>query len=289
MVTPQTKPSQILPDLLEPINQYINVPLAAILVGFLKNTSVTPNQVTYASIFFGLASALCFSQGTVESIALAGLLLEATLVLDCADGQLARIKNSSSEWGRLLDGIAGYISYLAVVAGILVGLQGHYWSLAVISLITILRAISYDYFKQFMTSLVQEGHDWSEKDIQSTFQKIQESKSPTAVVYFYYLQIQQFIFRGKFSSLQSYSNRSTPNSPTPLLTQNQRDHWYEKVKVLAVFWKWHGPDLVLFLFILCALTGTLAVCLKPMAILLTAQFVATLSAHYFLVRHETFS
>jgi phosphatidylglycerophosphate synthase len=289
MVTPQTKPNHMLPDLVEPINQYINVPLAAILVRFLKNTSITPNQVTYASIFFGLASALCFSQGTVISMALAGLLLEATLVLDCADGQLARIKNSSSEWGRLLDGIAGYISYLAVVAGILTGLQDHYWSMALISLITILRAISYDYCKQFLTFLIQEGRDWSEKDIQSTFQKFKESKSPIVVVYFYYLQFQQFIFRGQFSSLQSYSNRSAPNSPTPLLTQDQRDHWHEKAKVLAVFWKWNGPDLVLFLFILCALTGTLAVSLKPMAILLSAQFVATLSAHYFLVRNETFS
>ena len=40
------KSSHLLEDLAEPINRYLQDPIAAWFVKFLKNTRVTPNQVT---------------------------------------------------------------------------------------------------------------------------------------------------------------------------------------------------------------------------------------------------
>ena len=58
MNEPENRP-HILEDLVEPINQYLHVPIAAPIVKLLQRTPVTPNLVTYAShssrINFGLS------------------------------------------------------------------------------------------------------------------------------------------------------------------------------------------------------------------------------------------
>lgn len=95
------KNSPFLAELVEPVNLYINNPIATFLVKGLIKTPITPDQVTYTSILFGLASAFAFSQGTILSIIVAGLLLEVTLVLDCADGQLARAKKMRQRMGTV--------------------------------------------------------------------------------------------------------------------------------------------------------------------------------------------
>ena len=63
MNEPENQP-HVVQDLVEPVNRYINNTIAAAIVKFLKRTPITPNQVTYASIFIGLISAYRFSLGT---------------------------------------------------------------------------------------------------------------------------------------------------------------------------------------------------------------------------------
>ena len=110
--------TQFVNGIIEPVNRYFHDPIAAKIVRFLKNTLVTPNQVTYISVLIGLIAAYIFSLGTLRAFLLAGILLEIVMVLDCVDGQLARAKKCASDLGRLLDGIAGYIIYLAVLIGL---------------------------------------------------------------------------------------------------------------------------------------------------------------------------
>ena len=156
-------------ELIEPVNRYFHNSIAAQIVNFLKYTWVTPDQVTYASIFIGLISAYIFSLGTPWSFFLAGIILESVLILDCVDGQLARVKKCASDWGRLLDGIAGYIIYLAVLGGIMVGLGNDYYiALILFGVITILRGIAYDYCKLTFMTLIQKGYDGSDKQILNT-------------------------------------------------------------------------------------------------------------------------
>ena len=63
MNEPENQP-HVVEDLVEPVNRYVHNSIAAAIVKFLKRTPVTPNQVTYASIFIGLISAYRFSLGT---------------------------------------------------------------------------------------------------------------------------------------------------------------------------------------------------------------------------------
>jgi hypothetical protein len=84
--------------------EWISRPPAAVLVWLLKGTSITPNQISFLAIFVAAAGAalLIFWTSWLGLIA-AGLTLQLAYVIDCVDGQLARIKNLASPVGALLD------------------------------------------------------------------------------------------------------------------------------------------------------------------------------------------
>ena len=271
-----------LEDLVEPVNRYIQDPIAKQIVHLLKNTWITPNQVTYFSVLLGFASGYAFSFASPASLILGGFLLEATLVLDCVDGQLARAKGTASEWGRLIDGIAGYFAYLAVIWGLIIGFPQYGQVLKIIAGLVILRAISYDYCKQSLATLILKGYDGMEREIQDTCQKLRIQKSWVLVLYFYYLQAQQLFFRGKWNFLRQIKTRDRNIQPD--LTFEQRKACYEKIKTLLVFWRWNGADLALFLLALFAILGILLTSLIPLVFVMTVQFFLTLVAHHYFVQ-----
>ena len=271
-----------LEDLVEPVNRYIQDPIAKQIVRFLKNTPITPNQVTYFSVLVGFASGYAFSFASPESLILGGILLEATLVLDCVDGQLARAKGMASEWGRLIDGIAGYIAYLAVIWGLIKGFPEYGQVLKIITGLIILKAISYDYCKQSLSTLILKGYDGMEREIQDTCQKLRTQKSWVLVLYFYYLQAQQLFFRGKWNFLRQI--KTGDRNIQPDLTFEQRKAFYEKIKTLLVFWRWNGLDLPLFLLALFAILGILSTSLIPLVFVMTVQFFLTLVVHHYFVQ-----
>ena len=271
-----------LEDMVEPVDRYIQDPIAKQIVRFLKNTPITPNQVTYFSVLVGFASGYAFSFASPESLILGGILLEATLVLDCVDGQLARAKGMASEWGSLIDGIAGYFAYLAVIWGLIIGFPQYGQVLKIIAGLVILRAISYDYCKQSLATLILKGYDGMEREIQDTCQKLRIQKSWVLVLYFYYLQAQQLFFRGKWNFLRQIKTRDRDIQSD--LTFEQRKACYEKIKTLLVFWRWNGLDLPLFLLALFAILGILSASLVPLVFVMTTQFFLTLLAHHYFVR-----
>ena len=79
----------------------------------------------------------------------------------------------ASDFGRLIDGIAGYFAYLAVVYGIISGYPNFSTEVIAIAFFTILRAISYDYCKQTIGMMALKGFDGVQMEIQSTCEKLQ--------------------------------------------------------------------------------------------------------------------
>ena len=266
-------------EIIEPVNRYFHNPIAANVVKILKNTWVTPDQITYTSIFIGLASAYIFSSGTIQSFFLAGILLEVVMILDCVDGQLAREKKCASYWGRLLDGIAGYIIYLAVLIGIMIGLGKYYVTLVVIGTLTIMRAISYDYCKLTMTTMIQKGYDGNQKEISDTYLKVFKTGSIILKAYFYYLQFQRYIFCGQFVSLDQFDKNNSFNYQNNILIPDQRKDYRKKNGLLMIVWSWSGVDLPIFLLVMVSVFGGLEFFLKPIAYFLVLQFVLTMVYH----------
>lgn len=93
---------------------YLFYPLSIRLVYLLRNTPVTPNQITLFSLFLCLIGCVGFSTG-IRGDVIAGLVLvEISYVFDCADGQLARYRQQFSAIGGWLDQVADRIKEFAI-------------------------------------------------------------------------------------------------------------------------------------------------------------------------------
>lgn len=84
--------------------EWIARPPAAVVVYLLRNTRVTPNQVTFSSALVAAGACAMFALLPGWTwLVVAALVFEFSFVLDCADGQLARLRKIASPVGHLLD------------------------------------------------------------------------------------------------------------------------------------------------------------------------------------------
>ena len=108
-------------------------PLARPVTRALLATAVTPNQVTCFALALGLVAAVAASAG---AFALAGVLYWAGSVVDCVDGEIARLRVEGSRAGEWLDSVADEVSTFALLGGVGLGLGGPWAVLAVLGLVT---------------------------------------------------------------------------------------------------------------------------------------------------------
>lgn len=108
-------------DVDELLDFYVFRRLAAYVVRALTPTSATPNQVTLAAGIVGVLSGIAVWYASIGErswlLIGAGLLLF-SMVLDCSDGQLARIRGGCSMLGRVLDGISDMFTTTSIFVGL---------------------------------------------------------------------------------------------------------------------------------------------------------------------------
>ncbi len=85
---------------------------------WLNQTDVTPNQITVLSLLFGLACAICFALGGYVIQIIGALLLTISYTLDNCDGEIARLKGMSSEFGAKLDDVVDWVVDAAFFIGL---------------------------------------------------------------------------------------------------------------------------------------------------------------------------
>ena len=152
-------------DVEDPINLWFNRPLAYAFVALVFRTSITPNQVTLASILVGAVAAVCWWLGGDAGMLWGGILLWASAILDGADGILARAKQNFSELGRALDGSADLIVAALMAAAAARHLWMKHESVLLLVLIvpvlftTALQVHLYDYYKE--SFLLRTRPDWN--------------------------------------------------------------------------------------------------------------------------------
>jgi len=84
-------------------------------------TSVTPNQLTLLGFVFAMLGAISLSGPRPLDWIVGWLLLQVYLILDCCDGELARIKGMETRFGVFIDNFLHPISNALVVIGVGVG------------------------------------------------------------------------------------------------------------------------------------------------------------------------
>jgi len=122
----------------ELIDYYFHRPLAGLLVQALLPLPFTPNQVTAASGVFGLLAGVAIGYagwGPSYWAAIGGGLLLLSILFDCADGQLARLRGIASPAGRILDGLVDFVAPTAVFFGQAALLLGRGESIPIILLV----------------------------------------------------------------------------------------------------------------------------------------------------------
>ncbi len=113
------------------VDLYFYRPIGFWIARVLRPTGITPNMITFFSIFVGAGAGWLFYFTNNFTYTLLGiLLLVFANILDCVDGQLARLTGIKSEIGRILDGIAGDIWFTVIYVALalrLTHLYGTAW------------------------------------------------------------------------------------------------------------------------------------------------------------------
>jgi CDP-L-myo-inositol myo-inositolphosphotransferase len=88
-----------------PVSRYLNRPVSRWLTRYLVDTAVTPNQISVASWLVSCVAAGLFAAGGYPALAAGGVLAQLASIIDGCDGEIARLKESQSEFGGWFDAI----------------------------------------------------------------------------------------------------------------------------------------------------------------------------------------
>lgn len=151
-------------------------PIGFQIARLLRGTGITPNMVTVISIFVGAAVGFMFYHDNPVYTVCGILLLVFANILDCVDGQLARLTGIKSAIGRILDGFAGDIWFASIYIGFALRLSHEYgtdwfFALAVLSgLSHLVQANITDYYKTLHLYFIS-------KDKGAEFQSLEQVKA----------------------------------------------------------------------------------------------------------------
>ena len=85
------------------VDTHFNRKFSRPITRWFLQTSLTPNQITFLACFVSVLGALCFLPGGYSGPLCGAVLLQFSAVLDCCDGEVARIKFMESPLGGTLD------------------------------------------------------------------------------------------------------------------------------------------------------------------------------------------
>lgn len=146
-----------------------------------KKLGITPNAITIASIFIGIAAGVLFYYNNLWLNVCGMVLLMWANSFDSADGQLARMTGQYSRIGRILDGLSGDFWFATIYVAICLRenvtsefFSAHPWLIWVIAVVTGIchakQAASADYYRQFHLYFLK-GEEGSELDTASELKK----------------------------------------------------------------------------------------------------------------------
>ncbi len=104
------------------VDSHLNRKLSRPVTRWFLRTPISPNQITLLAGTMSLIGACCFLPGGYWGPVLGALLLQWSAVLDCCDGEVARIKFMESPLGDTLDIICDTVGALAIFLGMGVAL-----------------------------------------------------------------------------------------------------------------------------------------------------------------------
>jgi hypothetical protein len=123
-------------------------PLSRRLTGLALRLGIAPNTVTVVSLVAGVVGALLVLQGSHAAFVASAVLLQASLVIDCVDGEIARFTRRFSSFGAWLDATGDRVKEYALYATLAVvgsTAERSLWPLAAV----VMAVVAYRHFADY--------------------------------------------------------------------------------------------------------------------------------------------
>jgi len=238
---------------------YFYRPIGFQIARVLKHTAVTPNMVTIFSIFVGAGTGIMFYYDNLTYNVIGILLLIVANILDCVDGQLARITGIKSKVGRVLDGISGDIWFIVIYVCLALRLT-HTFGTAWFFVPAVLSGVSHliqaeitDYYKTlhlFFESREKGMEFQSSRQIRE--QRINMKKGINRffyALYQFYTRIQEQLTPALQQLLHRLHDKFGEDIPEPIRL-DYRKQSNRLMKRYIDFMTFNGRSIVLFLVII---------------------------------------
>ena len=115
------------------VDRYINRKISRWFTRLFLAIGLSPNSITILATLIGLMSAAGFGMGTYTAGVVGAVLFQLAAVIDCCDGEVARLTFTESPFGAWLDIAMDNLIHMAIFAGVAAGLyvaqvgQAHAW------------------------------------------------------------------------------------------------------------------------------------------------------------------
>lgn len=103
------------------VDRYFNRKVSRWFTRLFLAVGASPNAITMVATVVGLMAAVGFGVGTYQSAMVAALLFQFAAVIDCCDGEVARLTFTESQFGAWLDIAMDNVVHMAIFAGIAMG------------------------------------------------------------------------------------------------------------------------------------------------------------------------
>jgi hypothetical protein len=164
----------------DPLNRFYRYPAANALLPLFKNSSITPNQVTYFHTAVGVAAAAFVAHGSKTALVIAFVLSEIRFILDCFDGVLARAKKISSPYGRTLDALGDAVSYIALCIGVYFHIHAKVPAYPGVPVMCVMMATGglmawvHDFYKRKFATALKSGADSVYDELLPKYRRLRE-------------------------------------------------------------------------------------------------------------------
>lgn len=223
-------------------------PLAFLFVKLVYPTSLTPNQITFIALGFGVLAGIMYGFGGRDALITAGILLIIYDILDCSDGQLARLKKNGTLTGRIVDGFSDWVVSAAIYLGIGFGYANAsenpflMWLVVVVAGATnALHSILLDFYRnRFMDNVLNRANTLGDslKEFENEYATLNNVKERYFDKFILWLYL-------KYSSLQIKFSSGNDN-------RFDGDDYYRKNRSILHLWTYLGPTSEFTFLIICS-------------------------------------
>lgn len=273
---------------------YIYRPLAFLFVKATYSTNLTPDQVSVAALLIGSTAGVMFGFGGCTFLLIGACMYFTSNVLDCADGQIARLKRNGTKVGRIVDGFVDYIVSIFVFAGIAVGMVKQFnvhelnlygnsilvwqpavyiWVLSIIAaLSSAVQAFFFDFYRnKFLEVVYGKSSNIIDEINEYEEEKRKFTEDPAYANLFQKILINIYL---SYSYLQlkiqkDHEESQNDQKPNPKF-------FYSKNRLLLRLWSFVGSTTHITLCIICALLNNmeafLIICVLPLNLLMIVLF-----------------